>query len=101
MIGDWCLIVETELPTATLRERRPLWLPSAFLLQSSITNPQSSILRAPAPTRHRLEADAPADRRRDDSELGHQPVELRGEHRLRAVAQGVIRIAIDLDDQSV
>src|SRR5262245_61560231 len=55
----------------------------------------------PPPPRHRLEADAAADCRRDDPQLGHQPIELRWEHRLRAVAEGVIRIAVHLDDQAV
>src|ERR1700704_1443511 len=58
-------------------------------------------LRTPSSARHRLETDSPSDRRRDDSELGHQAIELRGVHGLRAVAQRVIGIAMHFDDQAV
>src|SRR5437016_1818724 len=53
----------------------------------------------PPAARHRLEADAAPDRRGDDPQLRHQAVELRGKHRLRAVAQRVVRVVVHLDDQ--
>src|SRR2546421_3471996 len=55
----------------------------------------------PSPARDRLETDAAADRGRDDPQLRHQSVELRREHRLRAVAQRPIRIVVHLDDETV
>src|SRR5689334_6842221 len=58
-------------------------------------------LGAPPSSRDRLEADAPSDRGRNDAQLGHQAIELRGVHRLRAVAPRVIGIAMDFDDQAV
>ena len=58
-------------------------------------------LRTPTAPRHGFQADAPPDRRRDDPQLGHQPIELRRKHRLRAVAQRVIGIAMHFDQQSV
>src|SRR5688500_10114898 len=61
----------------------------------------SASLSSPAAPRDRLEADAAADGRGDDAELRHQPVELRREHRLRAVAECVVGIVVDLDDQAI
>jgi hypothetical protein len=46
---------------------------------------------APPPAHHRLEADRPADGRRDDPQFGHEPIELRREHRLGAVAERACR----------
>src|SRR5689334_21002754 len=59
------------------------------------------LLASPSPAGHRLEADAAADRRGDDPEFRHQPIELRGEHRLRAVTQRVVGIVVHLDDEAV
>src|SRR3954468_3707189 len=58
-------------------------------------------LDPPTSPRHGFQADAAADRRGDDAQLGHQPVEVLREHRLRTVAQRVIGIAVHLDDQSM
>src|SRR5438094_7872856 len=63
------------------------------------TGRKSGNLGTPASSRHRLEADAPSDRRGDDAEFRHQPIELRRKHRLRAVAQRVIRVAVHFDNQ--
>src|SRR2546425_9188451 len=68
--------------------------------QFAIINQQFP-LRAPSAPRHRLQTDAAADRRRNDSQLRHQPVELRREHRLGAIAERVIGIAMHLDQQAV
>src|SRR5262245_14166520 len=71
-------------------------------MKSTTCNQQSAIsLRSPASPCDRLEADTPADGRSDDAELGHQPIELRWEHGLRAVAQRVIGIAVDFNQQAV
>src|SRR5438093_7243225 len=59
------------------------------------------LLPCPAAARDRLQADTPADRGRDDPQLRHQPIELRREHRLRAVAQRVVGIVVHLDDETV
>ena len=69
--------------------------------QSASRNRASASLDSPSAARHRLEADAAADRRRDDPQLRHQAIELRREHRLRAVAERVVGIAVHLDDQAV
>ena len=53
---------------------------------ANINRADATLSVAPAAPRHRLEADAAADRRRDDAQLGHQAIELRREQRLRAVA---------------
>src|SRR4029079_200965 len=58
-------------------------------------------LRPPATTCHRLQADASPDGRRNDPQLRHQPIELCRKHRLRAVTQRVIRIAVYFDDKPV
>src|SRR5207302_2943123 len=34
------------------------------------------LLRSPSPARDRLQTNAPTDRRRDDAQLRHQPIEL-------------------------
>ena len=54
---------------------------------------------APPSAAHRFEADAAADGRRDDSQLGHQPIELCREQRLGAVALRAIGVVVDLDDR--
>src|SRR5205085_1476522 len=59
------------------------------------------LLDSPSAARHRLEADTASDGRGDDPELRHDAVELRREHRLCAIAQGVIGIVVDLDDEAV
>src|SRR5690348_14628917 len=41
----------------------------------------------------------PAHRRRDQAKLRHQLAELFRIERLRAIAQGVVRIVVDLDEQ--
>ena len=56
--------------------------------------------RPPSP-RDRFQADAAADRRSDDAQLGHQPVELHREHRLGSVAQGLVGIVVHLDNQTI
>src|SRR5262245_31645371 len=61
----------------------------------------SEVLACPSSSRDRFEADAAADRRRNDSEFRHQAIELRGKHRLCAVAQRAIRIVVHLDEQAV
>src|SRR5579859_4258343 len=58
-------------------------------------------LDTPASAGDRLEADAASDGRRDDAQLRHQTIELRWEERLGAVAQGVIRIGVDFDQEPV
>ena len=82
--------------TATMRDRRPAPLdgqrdrsadqPEADDRDASITVGRLGTSDSPASPRHRLEADAAADRRRDDPQLRHQAIELRREERLRAVA---------------
>src|SRR5688572_148574 len=68
---------------------------------SSLVDTRFSRLPRPPASRHRLQADAAADGRGDDAQLRHQAIELRGEHRLCAVAERVIGIVVDLDDQAV
>src|ERR1700682_6439398 len=55
----------------------------------------------PASARDGFEADAAADLRGDDPQLRHQTVELRGKHRLCAVAERVVGVTVDLDQQTV
>src|SRR5262245_36855093 len=58
-------------------------------------------LPGPAPARDRLQTDAAADCGRDDAQLRHQAIELRGEHRLRAVAQRPVGIVVHFDDETI
>src|SRR4051812_12847456 len=58
-------------------------------------------LDPPTPARDGFQTDAAPDRRGDDPQFGHQALEVLREHRLRTVAERVIRIAMDFDDQSM
>src|SRR3954471_5146068 len=58
-------------------------------------------LDSPPPARHGLQTDAAPDCRGNDAQLGHQPLEVLREHRLCAVTERVIGIAVHLDDQSM
>src|SRR5262245_59126179 len=64
---------------------RPGWMTGRFMTDSD----------APSAPGDLFEADRTADRGRDDPQLGHQAVELGGEHRLCAVAERVIGIDMD------
>src|SRR6516162_11319209 len=79
---------------------RPGWMTGRELDMASAIS-HFVVLRPPPPPRDRLEADAAADGRRDDPQLGHQTIELRGKHRLRAVAQGVIGFTMHFDDEPI
>src|SRR5436190_24364652 len=58
-------------------------------------------LARPPPARYRLQTNTAADRGCDDAQFRHQALELRRVHRLRAVAQRVIGIVVDFDDETV
>src|SRR5438128_12327799 len=67
---------------------------------SAISHQPWSWSRSPTAPCDRLETNRSSNRRGDDAQLRHQAIELRGEHRLRAVGERVIRIAVHLDDQA-